>query len=80
MLNLKTRMIAAMWYLYDRATEPSGVKGLIMMFSGGGWKALDSSNKGEMLAQWGMILLGAIQFFLPQRVLYAPTKSEHSGS
>jgi hypothetical protein len=44
---------------------------------GGGWKALDGTSKGEALAQWGLIILGALQFFLPQRVLYRTDKPEH---
>lgn len=69
-MEIKERLLAVLWYFYDRLMEPSSWRGLILMVSGGGWKALDSSNKGEMIAQWGMILLGAIQFFLPNRVLY----------
>jgi hypothetical protein len=67
---VKEKLLAIAWYFYDRFMEPSSWKGIIWMISGGGWKALDGTSKGEALAQWGMILLGAIQFLLPQKTQY----------
>lgn len=69
---MKTRehLAAIGQYLLNRLHEPSTYRGLIILFSAGGWAALDGSSKGELIAQVGMMLAGLIQAAVPQAALY----------
>lgn len=69
-MSLKTRLLRVAHYFVELATEMSTYRGLILMVSAGGWHRLDGTSKGELIAQAGMFLAGAIQTFIPSRRLY----------
>lgn len=69
------RLLALGEWLMARFQEPSTWRGITWMITAGSWAALDNTSKGELIAQGGMFLVGAIQAFVPQRVLYK-TKDE----
>lgn len=61
-------------FLLARLQEPSAYRGFILFISAGSWAKLDGSSKGEVIMQSGLMLLGLIQIFLPQDVLYKTSK------
>jgi hypothetical protein len=58
-------------YLLARLQEPSSIKGLIMAGTAFGWYQLDGASSGENVAQLGLLVVGAINAALPQKVLYS---------
>lgn len=75
-MDLTERLIAAGEWILGRLQEPSTWRGVVLMVTAGSWAALDHSSRGELVAQIGMFVAGAIQSALPQRALYRTEPKE----
>jgi hypothetical protein len=72
--TMKEKLKRALLWLAGKFQEPSSWKGIIMVISAGSWNRLDSSSKGEVIMQFGLIAFGLILFFLSQEQQYGEKK------
>ncbi len=72
--KLQEFLLRIFHYLSARLTEPSSWKGITLIMAAGGWNKLDSSNKGEVIMQLGLIAFGLLQVLLPQSIQYRTEK------